>query len=114
MFHPKGRYTIIGDTPISRTYVGPRGISEVLVPLLADGFKDLPVIYLDELIVEGDRGVALAHGSAPARYGTYSQKHYAFVFTIDRESVADLVEFMDPTQLHTAVFGQTLLPPPGE
>lgn len=112
MFHPQGRYTIIGDTPVSQTFTGPDGIAEVLVPLLAEGFKGLPVIHLDELIIDGDRGVALGHGEAPAKYGTYLQKHYAFVFKVDGEQVMDLVEFMDPTQLSTKCFGQKLSPIP--
>lgn len=111
MFASDGKYTIIGDTPISRTFVGPTEICSVLVPLLAKRFKGLPVIHLKEVIVDGERGVALGHGSAPAIYGTYDQKHYAFVFQVRGERVQDLVEFMDPMQLHVKVFGQTLSPP---
>ena len=112
LFHPDGKYTIIGDTPASKTYIGVKGVQEGLFPLLAEGFKGTPTIKLQELIIDGNRGVALASGSAPAKYGTYTQKHYAFVFKVENDKVTELIEFMDPTQLHTKVFGQQLSPIP--
>lgn len=112
MFAPHGTYTIIGDTPASKTYVGPRGVKEGLVPLLATGFKAAPVVKCSEVIVEGNRGVALGFGDGPGTYGPYKQKHYAFVFRIEGEQVTELVEFMDPTQLSVNCFGQKLSAPP--
>ena len=112
LFHPQGKYTIIGDTPVSKTYDGVEAIGEGLGPLLAEGFKGLPTIKLHELIIDGTRGVALASGSAEGRYGPYVQKHYAFVFRVENEKITELTEFMDPTQLHTQVFGQKLSPVP--
>lgn len=111
MFAQHGTYTIIGDTPASKTFTGPTGIKEELVPLLANGFKKPPVVHCSEIIVEGNRGVALGYGDGPGAYGHYKQKHYAFVFRVEDERVAELVEFMDPTQLSVNCFGQTLSDP---
>lgn len=111
MFAPDGTYTIIGDTPVSKTFTGPDGVKEELVPLLATGFKGLPVVNCTEIIVEGDRGVALGFGEGPGAFGTYRQKHYAFVFRVEGEQVKSLVEFMDPTQLSVNCFGQALSAP---
>jgi len=108
MFTPAGTYTIIGDTPVSKVFTGPDGIKSELVPLLAEGFTGLPMVNCSEIIAEGDRGVALGFGEGPGKYGTYRQKHYAFVFRIDGEKVSELIEFMDPTQLSVNCFGQTL------
>lgn len=108
MFAPHGTYTIIGDTPASKTFTGPKGVKEGLVPLLANGFKEAPVVHCSEIIVEGSRGVALGYGEGSGAYGHYKQKHYAFVFRIEGEQVSELVEFMDPTQLSINCFGQTL------
>ncbi len=108
MFAPHGTYTIIGDTPASKTYVGPKGVKEGLVPLLANGFKGAPVVNCSEIIIEGDRGVALGFGEGPGTFGLYQQKHYAFVFRIEGEQVTELIEFMDPTQLSVNCFGQKL------
>jgi hypothetical protein len=112
LFHPDGKYTITGSTPVSKTYNGVKEIGEGLGPLLSDGFKTLPVIKLHELIIDGTRGVALASGTAEGRYGPYVQKHYAFVFRVENEKVTELTEFMDTTQLHTQVYGQKLSPVP--
>lgn len=111
MFAEHGTYTIIGDTPASKTFTGPEGVKAELVPLLANGFTGLPVVNCTELIVEGARGVALGFGEGPGKYGTYRQKHYAFVFRVEDEKVTELVEFMDPTQLSVNCFGQTLSEP---
>ena len=112
MFAPNGTYTIIGDTPASKTYVGAEGVMRDLAPLLGEGFHGAPAVNCDELIVEGDRGVALGSGGGPARYGQYTQRHYAFVFKVGNGQIVDLVEFMHPTQLSVNVFGQTLSPLP--
>jgi ketosteroid isomerase-like protein len=108
MFAPDGKYTIIGDTPVSGTFVGPDHITSSLVPLLEKRFIAPPVVSCTEVIVEGDRGVALGFGEGPAKFGQYKQRNYAFVFRIAGDKVAEMIEFMDPTQLSTNCFGQTL------
>ena len=111
MFAADGKYTIIGDTPISGTYIGPDHIKRDLVGLLAGRFISPPVVSCTEIIVENDRGVALGFGDGPAKFGHYKQSYYAFVFKIDGEQVKEMVEFMDPTQLSMNCFGQTLSEP---
>lgn len=108
MFASDGAYTIIGDTPVSGTYVGPDQITSELVPLLEKRFIAPPVVTCTGIIVEGDRGVALGHGEGPAKFGQYRQRNYAFVFRIADGKVAELIEFMDPNQLSANCFGQTL------
>ncbi len=111
MYAPDGTYTIIGDTPVSGTYTGPEHIKTELLGLLADTFESAPIVECTEIIVEGDRGVALGHGQGPAKFGHYRQAHYAFVFRIEGEHVAAMTEFMDPGQLSANCFGQTLSEP---
>ena len=111
MFAPDGKYTIIGDTPVSGTYVGPEHIKRELVALLADRFLAPPVVTCTHIIVEGDRGVALGFGDGPAKFGHYRQRNYAFAFRIVDGKVAELIEFMDPGQLSKNCFGQTLSDP---
>ncbi len=110
MFSAEGTYTIIGDTPVSKTFVGPDGVKADLMPLLQQGFAGLPDVNCTAIIAEGERGVALGHGEGPGKYGTYRQKHYAFVFRVRDGKVDELIEFMDPTQLSINCFGQTLSP----
>ncbi|MEZ5749969.1 MAG: nuclear transport factor 2 family protein [Caenibius sp.] len=108
MFAADGAYTIIGDTPVSGTYVGPDHITSSLVPLLEKRFVAPPVVVCTEIIVEGDRGVALGHGEGPAKFGLYRQRNYAFVFRVEGDKVKEMIEFMDPNQLSANCFGQTL------
>ncbi|MCB2045557.1 MAG: nuclear transport factor 2 family protein [Novosphingobium sp.] len=108
MFAADGAYTIIGDTPVSGTYVGPDHITSSLVPLLEKRFVAPPVVVCTEIIVEGDRGVALGHGEGPAKFGQYRQRNYAFVFRVEGDKVKEMIEFMDPNQLSANCFGQTL------
>jgi len=111
MYAPDGTYTIIGDTPVSGVYTGPDEIKEKLVPLLANTFKAPPVVQCTQIIVEGDRAVALGHGEGPAKFGTYRQSNYAFAFHIKGDKVASMIEFMDPNQLSANCFGQKLSDP---
>lgn len=108
MFSDDGEYIIIGDTPVSGTYTGPDHIKRELVPLLEKRFIAPPVVSCRHIIVEGDRGVALGSGEGPAKFGQYKQRNYAFAFIIENERVKEMIEFMDPTQLSTNCFGQTL------
>ncbi len=108
MFAEDGEYVIIGDTPVSGTYVGPDHITSSLVPLLEERFVSPPVVVCTRIIAEGDRGVALGHGEGPARFGQYKQRNYAFAFHIVDGKVKEMIEFMDPNQLSANCFGQSL------
>jgi len=108
MFAEDGAYTIIGDTPVSGTYVGPDHITNSLVPLLEERFISPPVVVCTRIIVDGDRGVALGHGEGPAKFGQYKQRNYAFAFHIVDGKVKEMIEFMDPNQLSANCFGQAL------
>lgn len=108
MFAEDGEYVIIGDTPVSGTYVGPDHITSSLVPLLEERFVSPPVVVCTRIIAEGDRGVALGHGEGPARFGQYRQRNYAFAFHIVDGKVKEMIEFMDPNQLSANCFGQSL------
>lgn len=108
MFAPDGEYIIIGDTPVSGTYTGPDHIKRDLVALLSERFLAPPVVSCTTIIVENDRGVALGFGDGPAKFGHYKQRNYAFAFQIEGELVKEMIEFMDPMQLSTNCFGQTL------
>ena len=111
MFATDGKYTIIGDTPVSGTYTGPDHIKRDLLGLLAARFISPPVASCTDIIVENDRGVALGFGDGQAKFGHYKQRNYAFAFRIVGEQVIEMIEFMDPNQLSMNCFGQTLSAP---
>lgn len=111
MFTADGRYTIIGDTPVSGTYIGPDHIKRDLLGLLAERFISPPVVSCTDIIVEANRGVALGFGEGAAKFGHYQQRNYAFAFKIAGDQVIEMIEFMDPNQLSSNCFGQTLSEP---
>lgn len=106
MFAEDGKYTIIGQSPISRTFNSREEINTELCDLLANRFKTTPQIFIEDYIIDGDRGVSLAHGIAEAKHGTYKQDHYAFYFRVRDGEVVEKIEFLDPSQLDIAVFGR--------
>ena len=100
-----GTYTVIGTTPVSRTYHGKRDFFENLVPTLAT-FLDGPVLRFREPIIAGDRAAVMASGSGTGPTGPYEQPYYAFVMRVHGEEFAEVYEFMDTAMLETAVFGR--------
>ncbi|WP_404477090.1 nuclear transport factor 2 family protein [Novosphingobium sp. BL-52-GroH] len=105
MLADDGLYTVIGTTPASGLYHGPRDLLERLVPLLAD-FVEPPVVTFEDPIVQGDRAVLLGSGRGVGPTGPYDQPHYAFVMKVSDGRIVEIVEFMDTMMLQSAVFGE--------
>lgn len=109
MLAPKGKYSIIGKTPLSRTYSRDE-LLNVLVPGLSV-FKQPPTLTFSDLIVDGNRAVALASGHGIGPTGLpYDQPNYAMVLRIENGAITEVVEFMDTVEVETQVFGRTFVP----
>ena len=108
MLAPDGKYTIIGKTPLSQIY-SRSDLLNVLAPGLAE-FKQPPTLTFSDLIVDGNRAVALAsgHGIAPTGLA-YVQPHYAMVLRIENGQVTEVVEFMDTVEIETKILGRKLV-----
>jgi ketosteroid isomerase-like protein len=105
MLAPDARYRIIGKTPFSQTY-SRADLLNVLVPGMAK-FKQPPTLTFQELIVEGNRAVALASGHGIGPTGLpYDQPHYAMVLRIENGLVTDVVEFLDTVEIETQIMGR--------
>jgi len=100
-----GKYTVIGKTPVSGTYHGPKDLFDRLVPVLGT-FKTPPALEFQEPIVDGDRVVLLAAGSGEGPAGPYDQPHYAFVMRVRGEKFSEITEFMDTATLVSALYGR--------
>ena len=105
MLASDAKYRIIGKTPLSKTY-SRADLLNVLVPALAE-FKQPPTLTFQELIVEGNRAVALAsgHGISPAGL-PYDQLHYAMILRIENGAITGVVEFMDTVEIETQIIGR--------
>jgi ketosteroid isomerase-like protein len=104
MLASDAKYRIIGKTPLSKTY-SRADLLNVLVPSLVE-FKQPPTLTFQELIVEGNRAVALAsgHGISPAGL-PYDQPHYAMIL-IESGAITDIVEFIDTVEIETQIIGR--------
>ncbi len=105
MLASDAKHRIVGKTPLSKTY-SRADLLNVLVPALAE-FKQPPTLTFEELIVEGNRAVALAsgHGISPAGL-PYNQPHYAMILRIESGAITDIVEFMDTVEIETQIIGR--------
>lgn len=108
MLNPDGRYTLIGKTKASGTYHGPDDIFARLAPLLAN-FTERPRMRVSHILVDGDQAFVRASGKGAGIFGPYEQPYYGFYFRTAGEGFAELLEFLDPTQLEISLFGKMLI-----
>ena len=103
------RYRIIGKTPLSLSYTKDE-LLNVLVPGLAS-MKQPPTLTFSEIIVEGNRAVALAAGKGIGPTGlAYDQPHYAMVMRIENGQITEMIEFMDTVEVETKICGREFKP----
>jgi ketosteroid isomerase-like protein len=101
------RYTVAGNTPASGLYDGLDDLNARLGPLLL-ALKNIR-ITLVEVIVEGDRAVAITHAEADAPHGRYVQDPAMFVVRVANGKIVELLEMVDTVMLETKVFGKKLV-----
>ena len=109
LLHEQVAWTIIGDTPVSRTY---RGIEDFENGLLGNVFKQIKPeagvrVDILELIAEGDQVVARAKGSIQGLYGPYHNT-YCHVFTVRDGKIVENTEYLDTLLIERALYGRTL------
>jgi ketosteroid isomerase-like protein len=110
MLTPTAAYRIIGTTPVSAPMKGRDQVKSVLVPALASCQKP-PKLELQELIVEGQRAVALAAGRGVGPSGLpYEQPYYAMVMTVEGNQLTSVVEYADTVMVEVALLGKKLVP----
>ena len=102
------RYTLIGTSPLSGTFVGMEEVSNKLLGPLFERLEAPIAFTLRELIAEGERVVALARGHAKGRHGPYDNT-YCFVFSVKDGAIVSLEEYMDTVLVETALYGRTLV-----
>lgn len=101
-------YDLKGTTPVSGVYRGlDQIVNEFFVPWRKQIDGDL-VVHVDELIAEGERVVALGHGSAKTIHGQRYDNDYAFVFTVRDGRITYVAEYLDTALVETAAYGKQL------
>jgi ketosteroid isomerase-like protein len=100
-----GTYTVIGTTPISKTYPSKAATMAELGAALSS-FKEPPRVKFEHVIVDGDRAVLLGAGRGVGPAGRYDQPFYAFSLRIVGGQVVEIIEFLDTMMLSTALYGE--------
>lgn len=109
LVHDDVAWTIIGDTPVSKTYRGHKGIEvdlmgEVAKVVDADAGLSIEII---EMIAEGDKVVARAQGTITGNHGPYNNT-YCHVFTVRDGKIAEDMEYLDTALIERSLYGKTL------
>jgi uncharacterized protein len=109
LLHKDVAWTIIGDTPVSKTF---RGIDAIENGLLGTVFKQIDtsagvLVEIIELIAEGDKVVARAQGTIKGLYGPYNNT-YCHVFTVRGGQIVEDIEYLDTLLIERALYGRKL------
>ena len=110
LLHADVAWTIIGDTPVSKTFRGIEGfetglIGNVFLQIDPDAGVRVDII---ELIAEGDKVVARAQGTIQGRYGPYNNT-YCHVFTVRDGKIIEDFEYLDTLLIERALYGRKLV-----
>ena len=107
LLHENVAWTIIGDTPVSRTF---KGIDGFETDLLGEVFRQIDAeagvkVDIVELIAEGDKVVARAQGQITGKYGPYNNT-YCHVFTVRDGKIVEDMEYLDTLLIERALYGR--------
>jgi hypothetical protein len=102
-------WTIIGDTPVSKTF---RGLKDVEENLLNEAFRNIKLeagitLEVVETIAENDKVVARVQGTIEAKHGPYNNT-YCHVFTVRDGKIIEDIEYLDTALIHKSWYGRTL------
>jgi ketosteroid isomerase-like protein len=112
LLSPDVVYTVHGSS-FGGTYRGLEAVTTRLLPQVVARLTSPLAIRLRELIVEGERAVALVHGDATGAHGPYANE-YAFVLTVRDGRITTVDEYLDTALVETALLGRTIGPPAGD
>ena len=110
LLHKDVAWTIIGDTPVSKTFDGARAFEHELMGEVVKKINPDVGIKMDiiELIAEGDKVVARVKGSVEGKYGPYNNT-YCHVFTVRDGLIVENFEHMDTVLVERALYGRKLI-----
>jgi len=109
LLNSDGRFIVIGENKTSGIYNGVEDVFKRLVPQYSI-FKVPPKITFSEILVDGDKAFLRASGHGEGVFGHYEQPYYGFYLRVEGDGLAEVIEFMDPTQVEIACFGKKLVP----
>ncbi|MBI4695263.1 MAG: nuclear transport factor 2 family protein [Gammaproteobacteria bacterium] len=109
LFAPDVVYDLKGTTPVSGTFRGLKSIVDDFFAPWSKQIKGHITLVVDEIIGEGDRIVALAHGTATTVHDLPYDNDYAFVFSVADGKITEVVEYLDTALVETAAYGKKIV-----
>jgi ketosteroid isomerase-like protein len=97
------RWTVIGSTPVSRTYTSKRGFQEGAVQPLGTKLSGPIQPTVRDVIAEGDKVVVQWEGRATGKNGTLYNQTYCWVMRIQNGKVQEGTAYLD-TELITQLW----------
>jgi ketosteroid isomerase-like protein len=97
-------WTVIGQTPWSRTYRGKASVLKDLLSVLGTRLADRYRAHADRILVDGDYVVVQARGESTTKSGRPYNNEYCFVYRINDGRIVEVTEYLD-TQLVVDALG---------
>jgi ketosteroid isomerase-like protein len=101
------RWTIIGQTPWSRTYEGKRAVLDDLLRPLAEQLGGRNVVSAERFVADHDVVVVEGRNHSVTRSGRDYPNRYCWVFVMRDGKIAEITEYTD-----TQLISEVLSPPP--
>ena len=110
LLHKEVAWTIIGDTPVSKTFRGVDGFEADLIGAVFKQIDPAAGVHVDiiEMIAEGDKVVVRAQGTIKGLYGPYNNT-YCHVFTVRGGQIVEDFEYLDTLLIERALYGRKLV-----
>ena len=110
LLHEDLTWTLIGDTPLSRTFHGIEGFETGLIANVVKQIDQKAGVQIDilDMIAEGDKVVVRAQGKVTGLHGPYNNT-YCHVFTLRDGKIIEDFEYLDTLLIERALYGRKLV-----
>lgn len=107
LMHSDIAWTLIGNTPLSKTYRGHAGVEQGLLAAVGKVIDTRAGVGLAiiEMIGEGDKVVCRAQGTVTGKHGPYNNT-YCHVFTVREGQIVEDIEYLDTLLIERALYGR--------
>lgn len=104
-FAPDATWTLAGDLPLSRTWVGPGAILDEFVPAMVERFVPGTMeLEFEGVVADGERVLAEWNTRAIAKSGLPYDQHCLAIFTVRDGRIAEVREYFDTLHAKNVVF----------
>jgi ketosteroid isomerase-like protein len=107
---PDSYFVLLGNTPVSGKFTKEECFTKMAPEY--ERYIIRPTIKFSHIMVDGDMALLRASGSnGTAKYGPYAQPWYGYWFRAVDEGYAEIIEWNDPIEMATKMYGTKLVSP---